>query len=209
MADRTILFLDYQNVYKGARSCFYPQLSPPHTFGQVDPVRLGRLLVDRSPYPRELTEVRIYRGKPAATRDIKGYSACTRQIAMWQVDPRVEVIARTLRYPAGWPDSCQIGEKPQEKGIDVALAIDFVRLAMERRYDVGILMSTDTDLKPALEMVCSMRSDGGPRPEVAAWSGTGVRNPRLAISEANLWCHWLDEESHKQVRDPTNYTLEQ
>ena len=96
---------------------------------------------------------------------------------------------RTLRYPYGWPDRCERGEKPQEKGIDVALAIDFVRLAIEKQYDVGVLMSTDTDLKPALETVAALRSSGGPRVEVAAWSGDNMHNRRLSISGANLWCH--------------------
>ncbi|GII82670.1 hypothetical protein Ssi03_06600 [Sphaerisporangium siamense] len=207
VADRVILFLDYQNVYKGARSCFHPGVAASHTYGQVHPIRLGRALVENSPYQRELVEVRVYRGRPAANRDPKGYGACMRQLRSWATDSRVEPITRSLRYPRGWPDRCQPGDKPQEKGIDVALAIDFVRLAMEGRYDVGILMSTDTDLKPALEIVDSMRGTGGPRPEVAAWSGDRTHTRRLAISGANIWCHWLDADVYKQVRDLTNYAV--
>ncbi|GIH50783.1 hypothetical protein Mro03_59620 [Microbispora rosea subsp. rosea] len=69
-------------------------------------------------------------------------------------------------------------------------------------------MSTDTDLKPALEVVASLRSSGGPRVEVAAWSGDNMHNRRLSISGMNLWCHWLNAESYDQVKDPTNYTLD-
>jgi hypothetical protein len=50
------------------------------------------------------------------------------------------LVARPLRYPAAYPR-----EKPEEKGIDVALAVDFVMMAARDEYDVGILMSTDTD----------------------------------------------------------------
>lgn len=89
--------------------------------------------------------------------------------------------------------------------MDVALAIDFVRLAIEGEYDVGILMSTDTDLKPALEVVAALRAGGGPRPEVAAWSGKHMHNRRLAIPGVNLWCHWLDETAYTGRRDLTNY----
>jgi uncharacterized LabA/DUF88 family protein len=60
-------------------------------------------------------------------------------------DLRVTVVRRQLRYPKSWPV-----EPAQEKGIDVALAVDFVRLACENAYDVDILFSRDADLVPAL-----------------------------------------------------------
>ena len=58
------------------------------------------------------------------------------------------MITQGLRYPPTWPT-----DPAQEKGIDVALAIDFVRLAITGAYDVGVMMSTDTDLLPALRFV--------------------------------------------------------
>ena len=48
------------------------------------------------------------------------------------------MITRSLRYPQGWPTL-----PAQEKGIDVALAVDFVKLALEGDYDVGVMLSTD------------------------------------------------------------------
>ncbi|MFF4129031.1 hypothetical protein ACFYYP_36430 [Microbispora rosea] len=135
VTDRLILFIDYQNVYKGARSCFYSQLHPPHTAGQVSPLVLGQHLVRSSPYDRELAQVRVYRGRPDSTKDPKGYGACTRQVAAWERSDRVVTALRTLRYPYGWPE--RSGEKPQEKGIDVALAVDFVRLASRRSTTSG------------------------------------------------------------------------
>ncbi|MYF83120.1 MAG: NYN domain-containing protein [Acidimicrobiia bacterium] len=134
----------------------------PHWEGQVDPLALGRLIIDRSPYDRTLAGVRIYRGVPHSTKDPKGYGACMRQIASWSKLAGVQVYARPLRYPYGWPR-----QKPEEKGIDVAMAVDFVLMAARREYDVGILMSADTDLKPALEAVITL---GSAKAEVAAWS---------------------------------------
>lgn len=86
--------------------------------------------------------------------------------------------------------------------MDIALAIDFVTMAIEREYDVGVIMSTDTALIPALEFTST-------RPEirqaaVAAWRGPG-RRQRLAIPGANLWCHWLDRDDYDAVADPTGY----
>lgn len=44
MSDRVVVFLDYQNVYMGARGAFHPYGSSSQD-GQVDPYRLGELLV--------------------------------------------------------------------------------------------------------------------------------------------------------------------
>ena len=69
----------------------------------------------------------------------------------------------------------------------MALAVDFVMLAVTGAYDVGILVSTDTDLRPALEAVVALRGRGGPHCEVAAWTSSRSA-PRLRIAGANLWC---------------------
>jgi len=61
--DRVVVFLDWQNVYKGAREAFCAPHAP-HWHGQVDPVDLARHLADDSPFDRSLHQVRIYRGPP-------------------------------------------------------------------------------------------------------------------------------------------------
>lgn len=108
-------------------------------------------------------------------------------------------------YPRGWPDKSLPGDRPREKGIDVALAIDFVRLAIEDSYDVGILISGDTDLKPALEAVWDYRGAAGPRAETAAWSRPDAHCPRLALGR-NLWCHWMDRGVYASVQDRFDYS---
>ena len=106
----------------------------------------------------------------------------------------------------GWPNSHKQGERPREKGIVVALAIDFATMAGAGEFDVGILMSTDTDLKPALEAVARSPKQGGARAEVAAWSRTGMHNRRLSIPGGQLWCHWVDEMAYRKVADATDYS---
>lgn len=44
-----------------------------------------------------------------------------------------------------------------EKGIDVAMAIDLVRMAMRKELDAAVVVSSDTDLVPAIEMVYELR----------------------------------------------------
>ena len=80
--------------------------------------------------------------------------------------------------------------------------MDFAVMAVENEYDVGIMFSTDTDLKPALEYVANRAAQ---RAEVAAWSAHGQHNSRLSIKGRRLYCHWVGEDVYQQVRDTTNY----
>lgn len=198
-----VVFLDYQNVYSGARSCFH-SWDASFTDGQIDPMALGEVIVSRGLGDRRLEEIRIYRGRPDSSREPTGYAANLRQCTAWQKsDHRVRVITRTLRYPRNWPQ-----ERAEEKGIDVALAIDVVAMAVRGEYDVGVVMSTDTDIKPALEAVASLQGNPFPRCEVAAWSSSRSHSRRLSIPGHRLWCHWLDEADYRAIADPTDYTRE-
>ena len=145
---RAVLFVDAQNFYRGARRAFFTD-ADRYIYGQIRPVELGNVICGKQlPETQvKLQQVRIYTGRADATKEPKTYAANLRQCTAWEKDG-VEVIHRTVRYPVDWPDS-----KPQEKGIDVALAIDFVALATDGCYDIGIIASTDTDLVPALEYV--------------------------------------------------------
>lgn len=203
---RVIVFLDWQNVYGSARRAFHVPLDP-FMEGQVDPVLLGQHLAGKNP-GQVLKQVRIYRGLPGSTKQPSAYAANERQTAAWVKSPYVSVTRRALQYPTGWPKASLPGEKPREKGIDVALAIDFVRFAIEDQYDVGILVSSDTDLKPALEAVWDYKGAQGPRPETAAWSVAGQHNRRLGLAHPRkLWCHWMDQRVYESMTDPIDYTL--
>lgn len=57
---------------------------------------------------------------------------------------------QTVRLPDGSNYTILVG---QEKGVDVRLALDVVRLALENVYDVGLIFSQDQDLTEAVEEV--------------------------------------------------------
>lgn len=96
---------------------------------------------------------------PSSRHDPKGFGACQRQVSFWSGQALVGAITRPLNY--------RDRARPVEKGIDVQIAVDFVRGAIEDKFDVGVLFSCDTDLLPALEAVIDLK---GPEScEVAAW----------------------------------------
>jgi len=199
-SERLVLFIDAQNFYHGVRQAFFNDVEW-HVFGQFNPIKLGELICSRAPVgkTRLLQQVLVYGGRPDSEKEPGTYAAHMRQCAAWE---RVgaTVIHRTLRYPLDWPNS-----KAQQKGVDVALAIDFVAFAIDNKYDVGVIASTDSDLKPALEFVhdryATIRCV-----EVAAWKSTEAPK-RLSIPGARIWCYWLDRSDYDSVADLTDYNV--
>lgn len=195
--ERVCVFVDYQNTFMAARSCFHTGRHGP-TAGQFDPLKLGQLIVGRRRRPSVLQQVRVYRGLPDATKQPRPYAANERQTAAWTRSPLVKAVRRPLRYPKSWP-----ADAPQEKGVDVALGIDFVRLAVRGQFDVAVLFSTDTDLVPALEAVLELKTVGV-HVEVAAWKTKGA-NQRLSVGGNVPWCHKLHDADYRSVRDNRDY----
>ncbi len=76
-------------------------------------------------------------------------------------------------------------------------------MAIRGLYDVAILFSSDTDLRPAFE-ACRDLPEGCPRLEVAAWRREGYSS-RLRVKGLDLWCHFLDRGDYLTVADYTNY----
>jgi uncharacterized LabA/DUF88 family protein len=205
MADRTIVFIDYENTYWAARHAFHSGARGSGRLGHVDPIPLARLITGMAPSSRILSEVRVYRGMPSPLLDPIGYRAWRAQTSQWEKSGAL-VVSRVLRYPIGWPKSLP-GERPQEKGIDVALALDVIDLAHRGAYDVAVVVSIDSDLLPAIEMLQHMRATTGrPRVEVAAWNAPSGYSPRLKTRGTNVWCHWLHEADYRQVQDLTDYS---
>ncbi len=200
MPGRLVLFIDAQNVYEGARETFFSD-TDFHSVGQFNPVKLGQLISKKKPFGQEtadrtFTEVRVYSGRPNPSKDPQTYGAHRRQTAAWKKQG-VTVKTRALRYRYDWPKS-----KAEEKGVDVALAVDFVVMAVEGEYDIGVIASTDTDLLPAVEYVISR---SGVTAEVAAWRDGG--NKELSIPDAHLWCHRLTKADYDLIADHRDYNI--
>lgn len=194
------VFIDGQNLYRDTRRAFFQDTDPSH-LGQVDPVKLANLLTDKGTAPpgtrRVLDECHIYVGVPSSIKQPTANAARLRQNSAWEASG-AKVHGRALRYPRSWPN-----QLPEEKGVDVELAVDLVFNAARKNYDVGIVVSTDTDLVPALQAVKNLqRAWGEPRVEVAAWSPLGKR---LNLPATPIWCHRLDRADYDFVKDETRY----
>lgn len=193
MTDRVMVFVDYQNVHGWARRRFHPVNAHP-AIGHIDPLRLAQHLVSRRRNPSHLEGVRVYRGRPSPDHQARAAAANDRQTVVWERSGTVTVIRRPLRYPRDWPET-----PAAEKGIDVAIAVDLVRLAMTKQYDAAVLVSSDTDLMPAVETVYDLRLA---HIEIASWAGAN----RLRFPNSQLpWCHHISEKQYRTLEDPTDY----
>jgi len=202
MMSRVAIFIDYQNVYRRARDVFAAPNSRSLE-GQVDPVRLAHLLVERGraiDSTRELSAISIFRGVPSKKYAPVGFAASQRQGARWSAASNVTVTTRPLRYLRVGNADGSVTWTGREKGIDVLLALAIALGAERDDYDVCILCSADTDLLPALEHSRSM----GKVVEVSGWKPEHGYVNRLHLDR--LWCHWLDRQDFNTVADRTDYT---
>jgi uncharacterized LabA/DUF88 family protein len=144
MAMRAFVFIDYQNMYRSAREAFGWE-EQGGQYGSFRPLGFARYVTQSD--DRDLRAVRVYTGVPTPEGDAKGHGAMQRRLQAWRDEDRslVSVHDRPLRYPP---------RKGREKGVDVQLAVDFVRLALDDEYDLAVVASADSDLVPALEFVC-------------------------------------------------------
>ena len=126
--------------------------------------------------------------------------AWKREGEAWKTDG-LKVITRDLRYPRDWPET-----KAEEKGIDVALAIDAMTMAVNNELDVAILATTDTDQRPVLEAFQVLPGDSPPSIEVATWKSPTL-SKKLQIKGHHVWSHYLDDAAYAQVRDARDYNV--
>jgi hypothetical protein len=124
--EKVTVFVDAQSLYNAFRCAFFSE-TDSHVCGQFDPMKLADFICSQPPpeVTRVLNEVRVYSGRPDATKDARTHAAHMKQCAEWS-RKGANIITRQLRYPKEWPNL-----KAQEKGIDVALAIDFVSFAVD------------------------------------------------------------------------------
>lgn len=196
---RIAVFIDWQNAYKSARTAFGLH-ELPNERGNFSPFNLGRIFAagNGRGAAGELVRVEIHRGLPSNQRDPVGYAANRRQSAAWMNENREIVIPRlrSLRY-----DPNDAYAQPQEKGVDVQLAIAIVENVLLDQCDVAILFSNDTDLVPVVETICRLKGPG--RIETASWESNGYRTRLRPVRGVHH--HRLSGAVFQRVETPINY----
>jgi hypothetical protein len=172
---RAVAFIDGQNLFHAVREAFgysYPNYDARALVTAVCTTRAWRV-----------TGVRFYTGIPDSRHNPQWHRFWSRKLGVMGREG-VHVFARPLRYRArtihlrdGSLGSFLSGE---EKGIDVRLALDAVRMAHRRAYDVALILSQDQDLSEVAEEIRSIAREQGRWMKIASAfpSAPTASNPR-------------------------------
>lgn len=138
---RAVAFVDGQNLFFAARQAF------GYTYPNYDFPALAMAVCASNGW--QLEQTRFYTGIPDASDDsFWNYFWAGKLRTLSRQG--VQVFSRSLRYRnkvVRLPDgSTHAFLTAEEKGIDVRIAIDVIRLAHSNAYDVAILFSQDQDL---------------------------------------------------------------
>jgi uncharacterized LabA/DUF88 family protein len=149
-----IAFVDGQNLYRHAKDAF------GHHHPNYDPIKLHKAVCERKGWKPTL--VRFYTGVPAQIESEmwSGYWA-SRILSMKRAG--IIVTTRPIRYHRQEIELDDGSKKevttPQEKGVDVRLALDVVRLARTKQFDVAVIFSQDNDLAELVEEIKEIASE--------------------------------------------------
>ncbi len=145
---RAVVFIDGQNLYHCVRETF------GYGHPNYDVMKLAHAVCRLRGW--HVSEVRFYTGFPDAADDAVWNHFWTRKLLAIRRQG-VNVYSRALRYrdkkiklAGGTTLTTRVGE---EKGIDVRLAIDIIRLAHRGAYDVAVVFSQDQDLSEVADEV--------------------------------------------------------
>ena len=146
---RTVAFFDGQNLFHCAKDAFgYP-------WANYDPIKLAQAVCNQHGW--QLSQTRFYTGIHSPQRNSYLHGFWKNKLSVLGRQTNIHIFSRVLRYrqkTVELPDgSIHTFDTAEEKGIDVRIALDLIRLAMRNQYDVALVFSQDQDLSEAAEEV--------------------------------------------------------
>ncbi|MBN1343600.1 MAG: NYN domain-containing protein [Phycisphaerae bacterium] len=202
---RTIAFIDGQNLFYAVK----------RAFGYGYPNYNALALVEAACRAKgwSATATRFYTGVPNATDNPFWNHFWTAKLALMGTRG-VTTFSRPLKYrnqtvrlPNGQATTVLVG---QEKGIDIRIALDVVRMAREGVYDVALIFSQDQDLSEAADEVksVSMAQDRWIKiacafPVSPTYTNTrGINNTHWVKINRALYDGCIDQNDYRPKRKP-------
>ena len=151
---RVHTFIDVQNLYVAVKEGFRYQLP------NFDPIKLSQAITDIMPN-RELVKVHLYTGIHSREENAFWHDFWRNKLRALEENPLISIFTKQLLYrdikvrdKSGKEFSVR---RAAEKGIDLRIGLDLVRLAVNSAYDVAIIFSQDSDLEEAVNEVHAIR----------------------------------------------------
>jgi uncharacterized LabA/DUF88 family protein len=202
------VFIDGQNAFKECQRLY--------GHGETHPL----LLADQLAQGRKLVGVRFYSGVHDPTRNATGRQRTDRRHNLIR-NTGVTVIERQLRYrwewgfdPTALPDprlnqgsTQQVAvrpyQRPREKGIDLAIGLDVIDLALQGFMDVAVVVSSDNDLCEAARATHAATVATGTRVSVEA--AVFNERPRPVLLAHYDYTHQLRLAEFNAAKDNFDY----
>ncbi|MDE0250009.1 MAG: NYN domain-containing protein [Gammaproteobacteria bacterium] len=196
---RAVSFFDGQNLFRHAKEVF------GYYHPNYDPCKLAAAVCAARGW--QLGEVRFYTGIPEAEHSAFWHSYWARRLTAMR-RAGVTVISRRLRHrieKVMLPDGIE-HQIPvlREKGIDLRLGLDVVRMARSGAFDVAVIFSQDQDLaEVAKEVRAIAQSQGCWLKVVSAFpDGPGATSSRGI--DGTDWFR-MDRTFYNACLDPRDY----
>ncbi|OGX03782.1 MAG: NYN domain-containing protein [Omnitrophica bacterium RIFCSPLOWO2_12_FULL_50_11] len=196
---RTVAFVDGQNLFYAVKEAF------GYSYPNYDPWALARTICERNEW--KLEAVHFYTGVPDSQDKPFWHEFWNKKLASMG-KRSIHVFRRSLRYrnqtialPSGKSITSLVG---QEKGIDIRIALDMVRMAHRRAYDVALLLSQDQDLTEAVDEVKLIAQEQGRWIKAAsAFPTSPTYRNRRGIDKTD-WIS-IDRSLYDACLDPNDY----
>jgi uncharacterized LabA/DUF88 family protein len=198
---RTIAFVDGQNLFYAAKKAYgYP-------YPNYDPKKLATKIASVQGWT--LTETHFYTGIPDVTDSAFWNHFWTAKLAVMGTRG-IKTFSRSLRYrnqtirhSDGTATTILVG---QEKGIDIRIALDVVRMARENRYDVALIFSQDQDLSEVADEVRAISVQQSRWIKLACAFPTSPTAENRRGINGTQWIK-IDRATYDSCLDPNDYRL--
>lgn len=196
---RVVAFIDGQNLFFAAKEAF------GYNYPNYDVKKLAEHVCQQKGW--QLQKIKFYTGIPDMSDD-KFHNAFWSAKLLSMSRQGIEIFSRPLRYrnksftaPNGSVHTFLVGD---EKGVDVRLAIDVMRLAHRQEYDVALIFSQDQDYSEVADelRVISREQNRWIHIASAYPDSPTVRN-RRGINKTD-WIK-IDKATYDQCIDPRDY----
>jgi uncharacterized LabA/DUF88 family protein len=200
-----MFFIDGQNLYHACEDHFGHGNIHPH------------LLAQEMLKGRQLAGIRFYTGiheahiRPKANATMRHRLAVMEQNGVYTWDHNLkysdcEIVDHDVPCCSHGRPKVDTVKKGREKGIDLRIGLDMIRLARHGEYDVASLVSQDTDLNQAVDELMLLRA------ELDLWlacENVYPYNPASGLPNFRLlscprW-HIIDQAMFDRIRDDTDY----
>ncbi|MBZ5629973.1 MAG: NYN domain-containing protein [Acidobacteriia bacterium] len=196
---RAVAFIDGQNLYRAVKESF------GYHYPNYDVQKLSESVCQARGW--NLTQVRFYTGVPDKADDPRWNHFWIGKLAVMG-KAGVEVFSRPLRYrndrvklPDGTTHTFLRGS---EKGIDVRIALDVIRLAVRNEYDVAVVFSQDQDLSEVADEIRIISKLRGRWIRIAcAYPISPTTKNKRGINHSD-WVQ-IDRQTYDTCIDPTDY----